>query len=219
MVEKYVEYCDRFGFDVLHNMSSVFDAYNMNTLRDMTVTRAWDNWDVTVTDERKGDAKRRTITIRTPEGDLGMVENYRRLSTYTVVSAAEEHLIKTQEDFEMFREYAPPADVMDCRMVSRARQATGDKGLVTSGCSGAFNVMNAFRKLDHLMMDPLVDEGFYREMAEYFLGWLFKRVRKMVSAGADVIEIGANIAHGGGGSPVLYQVRAGLREETDRRGP
>ena len=29
--------------------------------------------------------------------------------------------------------------------------------------------MNMFRKLDDLMMDPYLDEDFYREMAEYFL--------------------------------------------------
>jgi len=194
VIEKYVEYCDYFGFDVLCIMGTVFDFYNAVNFRDKSVFRAWEDWDVAVADERKGNAKRRTVTIRTPAGELRYVENYRQISTYTVVSAPEEYLIKSPKDFEILRRYAPPADVMDCRMVSRARQAVGDKGLVLSSLGGAFNILNVFRKLEDIFMDPLLDEGFYREMVEYFSGWLIKRAQKIVKAGADVIEIGANLA-------------------------
>ena len=199
IIAKYVDYCDHFGFDILHGMSTVFDAYGANSLRDLAVFRAWDNWDVTITDERKGDAKRRLINVHTPGGMLSMEENYRRVSTYVVVSATNEHLIKTKEDFEILRKYAPPADVMDCRMISRARKVIEDKGLVVSGTPGVFNVLNVFRKLDDLMMDPLLDEMFYREMVEYFLGWVIRRMYKMIAAGAEVIEIGANMATSGVG--------------------
>ena len=194
VVEKYVEYCDYFGFDVLHIFGSVFDAYNMINFRDTSLFRAWDNWDVTIAAERKGDAKRRTITIHTPDGDLKHVENFRRVSTYLVVLATDEYSIKTREDFEILRKYAPPADVMDCRMIARARKAVEGKGLVLCCIQGAFNTLNVFRKLDYMLMDPMIDEGFYQEMIEYFLGWVVKRVKKMVAAGADVIEIGANLA-------------------------
>ena len=44
------------------------------------------------------------------------------------------------------------------------------------------------------MIDPLLDEGFYREMMEYFLDGAIKRVRKMVSCGAEVIELTGNAA-------------------------
>ncbi|MFH1927047.1 MAG: uroporphyrinogen decarboxylase family protein [Chloroflexota bacterium] len=194
VVEKYVEYCDHFGFDVLHILGSVSDTYNMLDVSDMSVFRAWDNWDVTVVDERKDDAKRRTVTIHTPGGDLGAVENFRKISKYIVVFAIGEHLIKNEKDFDVFRRYAPPADVMDCRMITRAKEATGDKGLVLCCIHGAFNTLNIFRKLDYMMMDPLVDEVFYREMMEYFLGCVIKRVRKMIKYGPEVIEIGGNLA-------------------------
>jgi hypothetical protein len=201
VVEKYVEYNDHMGFDVMHVMGGVFDAYNMTNLRgDLSVFRAWDNWDVTLLDERKGGEKRRTFTIRTPDGDLTHVENFRQNSKYLVVLATDEHLIKTKEDFEIFRKYAPPADAMDCRMITRAKEATGDKGIVLSATGGAFNTLNTFRKLDYMMMDPVLDEGFYREMMEFFLGWVIKRVGKMIATGAvDIVEIGANLAGGGVG--------------------
>jgi uroporphyrinogen-III decarboxylase len=44
------------------------------------------------------------------------------------------------------------------------------------------------------MTDPFTDEPFYRAMMEYFVDRLIGQARKMVEAGADVIEIGANMA-------------------------
>jgi uroporphyrinogen-III decarboxylase len=196
IVEKYVEFCDYFGFDVMHIFGSVFDAYNMVNLRtDLSVFRAWDNWDVTVVEERKGDAKQRTLSIYTPEGQLRQIDNFRRSSKYIVVFATTEHLIKTRTDFEILQKYAPPADTMDLRMITRVKNAVGNKGLVVSSLHGAFNILNVFRKLDDMMMDPVLDEGFYRAMVEFFLDWVIKRVRKMLDTGVvDVIEIGGNLA-------------------------
>jgi uroporphyrinogen-III decarboxylase len=198
IAEKYVEFCDHFGFDVMHIFGGVFDAYNMVNLRsDLSVFRAWDNWDVAVVEERKGDAKQRTLIIKTPEGQLTQTDNFRRTSKYTVVFATTQHLIKSKRDFEIFSRYAPPADTMDCRMIARAHSAVGDKGLVVSSVHGAYNTLNVFRKLDDMMMDPILDEGFYREMIEFFLGWVIKRVRRMLRTGlVDVIEIGGNLATG-----------------------
>ena len=111
-----------------------------------------------------------------------------------VVWATEEYLIKTKEDFEVFRKYCPPQDTMDCRMVTRAKEAVGEKGTVFPGFNGVFNALNAFRKLEDIMMDPLLDEGFYRDMMEFFLSWQIRRVRKWVETGADGIEVGGNLA-------------------------
>ena len=176
-IEKMVEYCDRFGFDVLHVLGSV-----------------WDNWDVTIADERKGDAKHRTVTIRTPDGELRHSEAYERSSPYLVISAYREYPIKSPADFEIIRKHAPPADEMDCSLIRRARKAVGDKGLVTSIIHGAYNTLNQFRSLSEVLMDPILDHGFYTEMIEHFLQQLIKRVKKMVANGADVIEVAANLA-------------------------
>jgi uroporphyrinogen-III decarboxylase len=205
IVQNYVACCDHYGFDVMHIMGSVFDTYNMvNLPGDMSVFRNWDNWDVSVVEEADEDAMRRVLTIRTPEGDLRQVDGFRRSSKYVVVFATQEHLIKSRQDFEIFRKYAPPADVMDCQLIARAKAAVGDKGVVVTCIHGAFNTLNVFRKLDDMMMDPIVDEGFYREMVEYFLGWVIKRVKKMIDTGAvDVVEIGGNLATSGVG-PAFY---------------
>ena len=192
IVEKFVEYCDHFGFDVLHTLGSVWD-FGMNTFCDRSIVKSAENWDVTIVDEKAPDELHRTVTIRTPGGDLRFSENYKRSSTYLIVSAPEEHLIKTKADFELFRKYAPPGDDMDCSLIRRARQAVGDKGLVDANTGGVFAYLAAFRKLDQAYVDPVEDEGFYREMMEYFLQRTVRRDRKMVEAGADVIEVAGHL--------------------------
>jgi uroporphyrinogen decarboxylase len=185
-VEKYVEYCGRFGFDILHTLGSAKDPYRL--------IRPGPDWDVRIDDVGDENSRRQTISIRTPGGNLRQTENVKRSSRHLIVSAIDEYLIKSKEDFELVRKYAPPADDLDCSLVVRARRAVGDRGLVAPCTHGVFNTLNMFRKLDNVMMDPLVDEGWYREMAEYFLEFLIVQARQLVAAGVDVIEIGGNLA-------------------------
>ncbi len=42
---KFIEYCDTFGFDVLHTLGGVWD-FGMNTFLDRSVVLFADNWDV-----------------------------------------------------------------------------------------------------------------------------------------------------------------------------
>ena len=51
IVEKFVEYCDHFGFDVLHTLGSVWD-FGMNTFCDRSLAKSAENWDVTIADEK-----------------------------------------------------------------------------------------------------------------------------------------------------------------------
>lgn len=192
ITEKFVEYCEHFGFDVLHTLGSVWD-FGMNTFCDRSIAVSAENWDVTIAEEGDADQLRRTVTIRTPEGDLRHTENYKRSSTYLVVSAADEHLIKTPRDFDLFAKYAPPGDDMDCSLITRARKAVGDKGLVDANTGGAFATLSSFRKIDELYQDPINDEGFYRAMMRFFADRTIRRDRKMVEAGADVIEIAGHL--------------------------
>ncbi len=190
-IRGFLDFCARFGFDVLHTLGSVWDAYTMN--------RSAEDWDVDISREVSGDNQCRTTTIRTPAGELRQVENFRRNSRFLVVSAIDEHLIKTRQDFEIFARYAPPAEEVDCSLVRRAKEVIGETGLTVACTHGAFNVLNMFRKLDDLMTDPLTDELFYRAMMEYFLDRTIRQDLEMVKAGADVIEIGGNMATSGVG--------------------
>jgi uroporphyrinogen-III decarboxylase len=194
-IVKYIEYCDHFGFDVLHALGSIWDFHTAyNSTNDRSFANAWDNWDVTIADTRTGDEKHRRITIKTPDGEITWAEEYKTASTYLAVSAPVEYPMKTKDDFELIRRYAPPADAMDCRLISRAKDAVGDKGLVTTCIHGVFNQLAQFRSLENVMMDPMVDEGLYREMMEWSLETVLKRVKKVTETGPDVIEMAGNLA-------------------------
>lgn len=183
---KFVEYCESFGFDCMHTLGSAWGAYRLD--------QSTGNWDVEVETTGEGDEIRRAFTIHTPAGVLRQVENFRRSSTYLIVSAIEEYLVKTPADFDILSRYAPSPDAIDCSLVTRARSAVGDRGLAVACTHGAFNSLNMFRKLDDLMADPLIDEGFYRAMMEFAVERLLRQQRKLVSAGADAIEMSGNMA-------------------------
>ena len=188
---KYVEFHDYFGWDVLFAGGLLWDNY---------IPATNDNWEVTITREGDANNQRRITKVKTPEGNLQQIQNYNRSSEYLIVFAPEEYLIKTRKDFEIFAKYVPPAKYCDLDVISRAKKAVADKGLVNPAIMGVYNTLNQFRKLEDMMMDPIMDEGFYREMMEFFLAWNVRHiVEDVIPAGADSIELGGNLATSGVG--------------------
>jgi hypothetical protein len=190
IVAKFIEYHDYFGFDVLLSSGLLWDKY---------IPPSAENWDVEITREGDEDKQKRTTVVKTPDGELKQIMNFDRSSEYLIVFAVQEYLIKTRKDFEIFSKFVPNAKFIDCDLMSRAKQAIGDKGLVNPATHGTFNTLNQFRKLEDMMMDPINDEGFYREMMDFFLDWNMKHLLEVIEAGADSIEIGANLATSGVG--------------------
>jgi len=195
VIEKFVEYCDRFGFDVLHSLGTVWDFWAARcTQADGTIMQARDGWDVAVSDEQRGDDMRRTVVFTTPGGQLRLVEVYQRTSKYLIVCAPEEYLIKTPADLDLLQRYMAPPDAMDLSLVSRARVATGERGLVATCANGAFNQAAVFRNVEELMTDPFIDDGFYRALMEFLVAGVIRRNQLFVDSGADVVEIAGNLA-------------------------
>jgi uroporphyrinogen decarboxylase-like protein len=185
MASKYVEYHDHFGWDVLFAVGLMQDSY---------IPPSAENWDVEIIKEGDDDHQRRTTIIKTPEGELSQVLNFDRSSKYLIVFAAENYAIETKKDFEIFRKYVPPQKTIDLDMMRRANEAVGDKGMVNICVLGAFNTLNQFRKLDTMMIDPVVDKGFYNEMIDFFADWSLTHILEAVEAGSESIEIGGNLA-------------------------
>ena len=195
-ISKCVDYCDYFGFDMLHMLGTPWRVYD--------VALPAHNWDPTLTETGDNNVRRREVTIATPDGQLRQTENVMRSSKHLVVSAIDDYIINSPADFELFRKYAPSADVLDYTAVTQSREATGDKGLCCPIIHGAFNMLSTFRKLDDVLMDPYIDEGLYREMIDFFADWVAERAVRMVQAGADCVEIGGNMA-GSGVGPTFFQ--------------
>jgi len=189
--QKYVEYADHFGFDVLFSLGLLWENF---------LPPSAENWEVTVKKEGDADKQKRTTIIKTPGGDLKLIQNFSRSSKHLIVFAHQEYPIKTKKDFEIFAKYAPPAQYVDLDIIKSAKKATGNRGLVNPAVFGVFNTLNQFRKLEDMMMDPILDEGFYREMMEFFTEWNIKHfVEDVIPAGSDSIELGGNLATSGVG--------------------
>lgn len=186
LAEKYVEYHDYFGWDILFAMGLLWDNY---------IPASDNNWDVKIIKEGDENQQRRVTIVKTPGGELRQVQNFKRSSEYLIVFAPEEYLIKTKKDFEIFAKYVPPAKYCDIDLIKRAKKSVGDKGLVNPAIMGVFNTLNQFRKLDEMFMDPVIDEGFYREIMEFLLEWNIKHIiEDVIPVGADSIELGGNLA-------------------------
>jgi uroporphyrinogen decarboxylase len=190
IISKWVEYCDVFGFDVMFAGGFLFDRF---------IPPSAANWDVVTVTEGDRDSQRWSTTVRTPKGTLTQVMNFKRSEPHLIVLAVEKYVIETPADFELLRAYAPPAQYVDCGVIARARTVVGDKGLVNLASFGSFNTLNMFRRLESMMMDPMIDEGFYRAMMDFVTGWNGELLARVTAAGADAIELGGNLATSGAG--------------------
>lgn len=125
--------------------------------------------------------------------------NFKRSEPHLVVLAVEKYILETPADFEILRTYIPPAEYVDLGVIARARKVVGEKGLVNLATFGAFNTLNMFRRLETMMMDPMIDETFYREMMGWVAAWNIGLLEKVARAGADSIELGGNLVTSGAG--------------------
>jgi len=193
---KYMEYHDYFNFDVLFAPGLLWDKYIPDTA---------ENWEVSIVKEGDTDNQKRTTVVKTPDGELKQIQNFKRSSKHLIVFAPQEYVIKTKKDFEIFAKYVPPARYIDIDLISRAKKVIGERGLVNPAIMGVFNTINQFRKLEDMMMDPIADEGFYREMMEFFADWNINHIVKdVIPSGADSIELGGNLATSGVG-PAFFK--------------
>jgi len=197
LVEKLIEVTDYYGFDHMHRLGAPKHQYDEKSSYD-------GKWTVE-TDFQKINGRDTEITIiKTPERKLRQVKEFDQTSRYTYVEAITEHYIKDKEDFNQFLKYQPsfgdsiyPTIIHEFENLGKAKKLLGDKGVVVAhNYGGAFNILNWYRNFESLLMDPFTDLGFYKEMIEYFGKRSFEIYKKEVEHGADIIEIGGNLASG-----------------------
>ena len=158
-------------------------------------------WIVNVSFNKINGRDTEITTIKTLEKELRQVKVFDQTSRFTYIEAIREYFIKEKDDFDQFVKYQPsfdeaiyPAIIDEFRGIDRAKKAFGDKGIIVGEINGAFNSLNLYRNLELIMMDPYTDLGFYKAMIEYFSNRSFISIRKMIKHGADVIEMGGNLA-------------------------
>jgi len=198
--EKTIEYSEYFDFDHLHRLAAPYThIYNEASSDD-------GKWDVEVDFKNDGKKDIELTTIKTPDRKLRQVKEYRQVSTYTYVEAITEYYIKEPEDLEQFIKYQPSYEAGTYSMIKEefdnfqiVKKILGNRGVISGFAGGAFNMLNGYRNLELMMMDPVTDPGFYKEMIDYFTDRVFQLVDKLADHEVDIVETGGNLATGGVG--------------------
>lgn len=188
----------RFGFDILLRNYIMADYLDESFV-------CGDTWCVEKEHKEAALGWNEICTITTPERVLRQVKSYRRVSANETVEATTEYFIKEEEDFRQFEKYQPPYPRFDCSKIGYARSLVGDDGLVGTWIHGAFNMVGLHRKLDELLMDPHEDEGFYRDMIEYFGNRVISLVPQLIEAGCDFLSVSGNMASGSMAGPRMFE--------------
>lgn len=187
-VEKGIEVCEHFGFDILLRTCNVWD-YLSEAPCDS------DKWRVTETREEEGREWTVVTVIRTPERELTQRKRYSRATENEVVEAVVEYYIKDEKDFEQFVKYQPAVPRYDCTIIRKARELLGDKGFAAPWGQGAFNSVSFYRKLDDLIVDPYENPTFFDHMMVYFGERMLETIRQFAQAGADLVCCGGNVGN------------------------
>jgi hypothetical protein len=178
----------RYGFDLIHrNCSLAYDAYGP----------PGPEWHVSTSRRQEERDTSTTYAIHTPKGRLTCREELRWVYEYDAESSAVEYPVKSRHDFELFHAFQPPAARVDLTDICRAKAAAGEQGVIAPWIQGAFNLLAIYyRKVDDLLMDALLDPGFYHAMMRYFLDRYKGFVQQLIDAGVDVLSAGGNVGNG-----------------------
>ncbi|MCL4385946.1 MAG: hypothetical protein M1326_06515 [Cyanobacteria bacterium] len=199
LVEKAIEFSDYFGFDQLQRLGTPVHQYDEKSSNN-------GKWIVSVDFKKINGRDTEITTIKTPEKILTQIKEFNQTTKYTYIEAIREHYIKTRDDFNQFIKYQPPFEDSIYRSIkdefenlSIAKRLLEDRGVVLGFAGGAYNMLNNYRNLELIMMDPYLDSGFYKEMIQFFSIRVKNIIKKLVEHGADLVEMGGNLATGGVG--------------------
>ena len=187
----------RYGFDLIHrNCSLAYDAYGP----------PGPQWEVRTSRRQEGRDLSTSHAVRTPKATLSCREELRWVYEYDAESSAVEYPVKSRDDFEQFRAFQPPAAPVDVTDIRRAKAAVGELGVTAPWIQGAFNLLAVYyRKVDDLLVDALLDPGFYHAMMRHFLDRYKGFVQQLVDAGVDLLSTGGNVGNGKMVGPEFYR--------------
>lgn len=204
VVGELIRFHEMLGLDIMLRIGvNVFEpiAFDLNS-------DGWVNaW------ESSGDGKVLTHKITTPDGELTETFNIEGEDFHGEPSqdwmklrnVRTEPLIKGPEDLAIARKYRPAIGVYDLRHIAKITERLGDRGIVLPRvASSVFNSAYGLRKLEDLLMDPILRPDFYKELMEFCTEDVIAVGSQIVNAGGDVQRVVGNVANSGMVSPQFY---------------
>jgi hypothetical protein len=165
--------------------------------------RSFPNWQISKREEIAENNIHRHLEIETPGGRLSQIESapYNPAIVEGIHFITSKFMIRTPEDFELFRKYMPPLDrdyVQEMKAAALdARKHIGDLGISCPwGTGGVYNTAARLRDISQLCIDPFEDENFYHELMEFLTSILERDYDLLAGTAHECIGIQGNIANG-----------------------
>ncbi|MBF9014487.1 MULTISPECIES: uroporphyrinogen decarboxylase family protein [unclassified Oceanispirochaeta] len=191
-----VDCARHYGFDITTRENQFIKPFWLK--------QSYPNWEIDEKTWIDNDVYHRLSTITTPSGVLTQEEvaPYDPKILAGIHFHTSRYMIKSADDFEIFRKYFPnesKANIDEKHEAAKlARKVIGDTGIgVPWGAGGVYNTLSTYRDMQELMMDPLLNLDFYTEMMRFFTSWIKKDYESMCQTEYDGFGIQGNIANGG----------------------
>lgn len=167
------------------------------------VQRSFENWEVSETKEKVGSNYVRTTTIKTPEGELKQVEaaEYNEKILSGIHFSTVEYMIKSEEDFNLFKKYCPKREQQDIDHILEqgriSKETVGDLGITCPwAIGGVYNLVATYMDVQDMLCDALTDEDYYCDYMNFFTDMVAEDYKIFAKSEFDAVGIQGNIANG-----------------------
>lgn len=167
------------------------------------VQRSFENWEVSETKEKVGNNYVRTTTIKTPDGELKQVEaaEYNEKILSGIHFSTTEYLIKSEEDWDLFKKYCPKREQQDIDHILEqgriSKETVGDLGITCPwAIGGVYNLVATYMDVQDMLCDALTDEDYYSEYMNFFTDMVAEDYKIFAESEFDAVGIQGNIANG-----------------------
>lgn len=165
--------------------------------------RSFPDWEVDVWQGKEGSNYVRTLTIKTPEGELTQKEaaEYNEKILSGIHFSTVKYLIEDEDDFAVFKKYCPRREASDDEHILEtariSKKTVGDRGITCPwAMGGVYNLAATYIDVQDMLCDALTDEEYYDEYMSFFTDMVMEDYRVFAKSEFDAVGIQGNIANG-----------------------
>lgn len=162
------------------------------------------NWELDTKEILNGDIVHIYFAVKTPKGELVQEETAPFLgrSTSGIHRSVKSYLIGSQNDYEIFRQYAPKPEKDDIAHIREysayAKKLIGQRGIFAPwGYSGVYNQASLLMDVQQLMLNAYIEPDFYSEYMDMMTIITSDYNEIIAMSDVDCVGIQGNIANAG----------------------
>ena len=202
IAEATVSFYQELGSDIIHRNCFPFLYLFVDTAGPVN-----DKWCVKIEEKIESRNIIWDTTVHTPKGNLSLCCKGTPITKNEMAYAYTEFPIKQKSDLDLILEYEPKWEKkdIDLSVVTETKKLVGDKGILCPWVQGVFNFVSVYyRKYENLLMDPYLDEGFYRAIMQRGLEQNWSYLKILLENGVDSFAYSGNLA-GGQAGPDFFE--------------